>query len=175
MKLESKDNVPISPIAKQKNMQYIIISISFLCILPLASVVAEMKLEETTLHWILFGKWFLFWASGIRLFIAGIWRVSDPEYIAIKVFRININENYAMIRELGIANIALGCMGILSLINEHWRLLAAITSAIFFGLMALQDFSRKSDTFNEYIVLVYDSTVFIVLVFFCVFIFQQLT
>lgn len=154
---------------------YIAISICLLLILPTACIITEILKEDILLHWTLVGKWFLFWAAGIRLFTAGVKQASNPEFTATRIFRFTSRESFVIIRELGFANIAMGSMGILSLINEHWRLLAAIVSCIFFGFAALQHFSRKSDSVNEYIAMVYDSVVFIVLALFSVLTFPQLS
>lgn len=153
---------------------FVTISIALLFILPSITILLESITEDIPMHWSLVGKWFLFWASGIRLFTAGIRQTSNPEFTATKIFRFTTKESFVVIRELGFANIAIGSMGILSLINEHWRLLAAITSDIFFGLAALQHFSRRPDSFNEYVALIYDSIVFVILCFFCVLSFPQL-
>lgn len=157
------------------NVFYLAMSICFLLILPAASIIAEMIKEELTLHWTLAGKWFLFWAAGMRLFTAGIRQASSPEFTAKEIFRLNTRESFVVIRELGFANIAFGAMCILSVINEHWRLLAAITSAIFFGFAALQHFSRKPASINEVVALVYDTTVFMVLLIFSIITFPLLS
>ncbi|MFT3704327.1 MAG: hypothetical protein QM802_18305 [Agriterribacter sp.] len=154
---------------------YLGMNIALLCVLPTLCIITETITEETPLHWTLIGKWFIFWAAGVRLFTAGIKQASNPEFTAHEIFKLKNTESLIVIRELGFANISLGVMGILSLINEHWRLLGAIASSIFFGLAALQHFSRKPDSINEYVALVYDSVVFIVLTLFSVFTFPLLS
>ncbi|HMF70608.1 MAG TPA: DUF6790 family protein, partial [Flavitalea sp.] len=110
-----------------------------------------------------------------RLFTAGIKQASDPEFTAREIFRFTSRESFVVIRELGFANIAMGAMGILSVINDHWRLLTAITTCIFFGLAALQHFSKKPESVNEMIALLYDIIVFIALLLFSIISFPFLT
>lgn len=157
------------------NPFYLAMNIALLFVLPTLCIITEIVKEEIPLHWTLVGKWFIFWAAGIRLFTAGIKQASNPEFTATEIFKLKGRESLVIIRELGFANISLGTMGMLSLINEHWRLLGAIASSIFFGLAALQHFSREPTSINEWIALVYDSVVFIVLALFCVFTFPQLS
>jgi len=161
--------------SKKLNIFYLLMNISFLCILPAACVAAEVLKENILLHWALVAKWFIFWAVGMRLFTAGIKQTSDPEFTAREIFRFTSRESFVVIRELGFANIALGTMGILSVINDHWRLLTAVTTCIFFGLAALQHFSKRPDSVNEMIALFYDTIVFVVLLLFSIFSFPYLT
>ncbi|HTE25906.1 DUF6790 family protein [Flavitalea sp.] len=164
-------NTKIQQPTKQRekfNVFYVIMNISLLCILPAASVTAEIVKEQIPIHWTIVAKWFIFWAAGIRLFTAGLKQAANPEFTAREIFRFTSKDSYVVIRELGFANIALGAMGILSVINEHWRLLAAITSCIFFGFAALQHYSKKPDTPNEFVALVYDTSVFIILLVFTI-------
>jgi hypothetical protein len=145
-----------------KNSSYLILNILLLFILPALSVIAEVIVEKESPDWMLIGKWFIFWAVGIRLFTAGIKQSSNPEFTAVKIFHMKTAESFVVIRELGFANIALGVMGILSVINGHWRILAAVTGGLFFGLAGFQHLFKKPDSRNELIAMFYDITVLLV-------------
>ncbi len=145
-----------------KNSSYLIMNILLLFILPLFSVLAEVIFEKESPHWKIIGKWFIFWAVGIRLFTAGIKQSSNPEFTATKIFHLKTAESFVVIRELGFANIALGVMGILSVINSNWRILAAVIGGLFFGLAGLQHLFKKPDSRNELIAMFYDITVLLV-------------
>ncbi len=145
-----------------KNSSYLILNILLLFILPALSVMAEVIVEKESPDWLLIGKWFIFWAVGIRLFTAGIKQSSNPEFTAVKIFQMKTAESFVVIRELGFANIALGIMGILSVINTNWRVLAAVIGGIFFGLAGLQHLFKKPDSTNELIAMFYDITVLLV-------------
>jgi hypothetical protein len=150
------------------NKAYLIMNIGLLLILPLVSLITESIFEKTPVSPGLFVKWFIFWAAGIRLFTAGITQTSNPAFTATKIFRLK-PETYVIIRELGLANIALGVMGILSLLNDSWRMLAAISCSIFFGLAALQHSLRETFGYNELIAALYDAIVCIVLLLYLLF------
>ena len=79
------------------------------------------------------------------------------------------SESFVVIRELGFANIALGVMGILSVINSNWRILAAITGGLFFGLAGIQHLFKKPDSSNELIAMVYDLVVLLMIVLYLIF------
>jgi hypothetical protein len=145
-----------------KNSSYLILNILLLFILPALSVVAEVIVEKESPDWMVIGKWFIFWAVGIRLFTAGIKQSSNPEFTATKIFHLKTAESFVVIRELGFANIALGVMGILSVINSNWRILAAVIGGLFFGLAGLQHLFKKPDSRNEVIAMFYDITVLLV-------------
>ena len=144
-------------------------NIGLLLILPVVSFIAESSFEKEPMTASLFIKWFIFWAAGIRLFTAGLKQASNPEFTATKIFRLLKPETYVVIRELGFANISLGVMGILSLLNDSWRMLAAISCGIFFGLAALQHSLRETFGDNELIATLYDAIVCIVLMLYLVF------
>ena len=148
-------------------------SISLLFILPLLSVIYGHFIEKESIDRQLILKWFIFWAVGIRLFTAGIKQASDPSFTGTKIFKFTSRESYVVIRELGFANIALGVMGILSLINNDWRIIAAISSGLFFGLAALQHSTIKPGSKNEWIALFYDFGVFLMMLVYLSFIFTR--
>jgi hypothetical protein len=141
---------------------FLLLNVAILCVLPLLSITGEVIFEHESFTWMLVGKWFVFWTTGIRLFTAGISQSSNPAFTA-RIFKMKTQESYIVIRELGFANISLGVMGILSVINEHWRILAAITGSLFFGLAGIQHLFKKSDSSNEMIAMIGDLFVFIIL------------
>ena len=151
------------------NKAFLLMNIGLLFFLPIASFITESIIEKIPMSIGLFLKWFIFWAAGIRLFTAGIKQASNPEFTATKIFRLLKPETYVIIRELGFANIALGVMGILSLLNDSWRILAAVSCSIFFGLAALQHSLRETFGDNELTATLYDALVCIVLVLYLIF------
>jgi hypothetical protein len=162
-------DTPVRRSSKNGNYVYLIMNIFLLFILPLLSIASECIVEKESMNWILIGKWFIFWAIGIRLFTAGIKQSSNPEFTAVKIFKMKSSESFVVIRELGFANIALGVMGILSVINNNWRILAAITGGLFFGLAGIQHLFKKPDSRNELIAMIYDVTVLLIILLYLVF------
>ena len=101
---------------------------------PLLSVGIEATAGRAALSAALVGKWFVFWSVGIRLVLAGVRQIAQPEYTAHVILGFKSNESLLLVRELGFANFALGVVGILSLLFPAWRLPAALAGALFYGL-----------------------------------------
>jgi hypothetical protein len=154
--------VNISSVKNKKMNSFLLMNVSILCVLPLLSIISEVIFEHESFTWMLVGKWFVFWATGIRLFTAGISQSSNPAFTA-RIFNMKTQESYTVIRELGFANISLGVMGVLSVINDHWRILAAISGCMFFGLAGIQHIFKKPDSTHEMIAMTGDLFVFILL------------
>jgi hypothetical protein len=154
--------------AKKNKHAYLTMNVLLLIIFPTLSIAAEYIFEHEPFTWLLIGKWFIFWAIGIRLFTAGISQASNPGFTA-GIFHMKTQESYTVIRELGFANISLGIMGILSVINEVWRLLAAVAGGIFLGLAGLLHLFKKPDTRNELIAMLYDLSVLLVVILYLLF------
>ena len=152
----------INPV-KTKGNFYLWLNLSLGIIFPVLCIVSEHKWDHVPFDWQLTGKWFIFWTVGIRLFTAGIKQASMPEFTGTKIFSFKSKESYVVIRELGFANMSLGAMGILSVINEQWRLIAAITGGLFLGLAGLQHCLKTPATKNELIALLYDLFSFLML------------
>jgi hypothetical protein len=115
---------------------------------PLLSVFLEYRMRRTPLDPGLIGKWFVFWSIGVRLFIAGIGQIAMPGIAVLRIFHAT-EEKGPGIRELGLANISMGIMGMVSLVYDEWRPLAAITGGIFFGLAGLRHLFRKPGNFHD--------------------------
>jgi hypothetical protein len=145
------------------NYTYLIFNISLIFILPVLSTTGEFVIGKLPITLEPAAKWFIFWAIGIRLFVAGIKQASSPEFTATKLFNLKSAESYVIIRELGFANISLGVMGILSVINDDWRLIAAITGGLYLGFAGLQHCLKKPESLNEVVALIYDLIVFILI------------
>jgi hypothetical protein len=75
----------------------------------------------------------VFWGAGLRLFIAGLRQVIQPRFTAQHIFETKGDEALPIVRELGLANVAIGLVGILSLIEAHFVLPTAIAAAVFYG------------------------------------------
>jgi hypothetical protein len=168
--MEQSHHQPVNYTGKRRGGKnsYLIINIFLLIVFPLFSISAEHLFEQEVFTWQLLGKWFIFWAIGIRLFTAGISQASNPAFTA-RIFRMKSQESFVIIRELGFANISLGVMGILSVINHDWRLLAAIVGGLFLGIAGLQHLFKKPDSQNEVIAMFYDLSVLIIIILYLIF------
>ena len=82
---------------------YVASVIGLLCLLPVLSTVIEPAVTHVPLGIPLFGKWYVFWAVGIRLLLAGIRQISQPAYTAQTLLGIKDASSHLVVRELGIA------------------------------------------------------------------------
>jgi hypothetical protein len=103
-------------------------------ILPLSSVYADQAVLHNTLPlMLLIGKWFAFWAGGVRLFIAGVRQSLEPRFTAQAIFGITSDDPLPFIREIGMANIAMGVIGIIAGFAADFVLPAAIAGGPYYA------------------------------------------
>jgi hypothetical protein len=142
---------------------YLISVVLFMLLLPLVSTLIEMKGHDLPLSLLLAGKWLIFWAIGVRLFIAGIRQATKPAFTAQQIFHISGTDSYPVIRELGFANICMGIVAMTSLFQSEWRMPAAVAGGLYFGLAGLLHVFKKPDSRNEMVALISDLYLFIVI------------
>ena len=148
-------------IAKTKHTAlFTVWCIALLAVLPIAAAALESRIDNVVLNWPTYSKWFVFWGVGIRLFFKGIKLASAPQITGLSLSSFKNRESYLLLLELGFANMALGSMGILSVINDQWRLIAAIAGAIYFGLADMVRLLKKPDGRHELVALIYNVLVF---------------
>jgi hypothetical protein len=141
--------------------------ILLLLILPIGSIAAETILSHHALSLtFLAGKWFVFWAAGIRLFIAGVRQIAQPEFTASDIFGIRDSQALPIVREVGFANLSMGLLGISSLLRSEWVVPAAIVGGMYYGLAGAGHVSQKNKNNKEYLAMFSDAFVFIVLLVF---------
>lgn len=146
------------------NKVYIISVSVFTFLLPFICSVAQMLINhDTTFSFELFGKWFIFSAVGLRLFLAGIRQTTNPAFTAKEIFHIDKPESFPILRELGFANICFGLVAIVSLFMPGWRVVSAFASGLYYGIAGLQHLIKKPAGTNEMFALVTDIIIFIFL------------
>src|SRR5580704_14536861 len=148
---------------------YFAIVILLLLIFPLASVTTEAVLSRHTVSVILLiGKWFVFWAVGVRLFIAGARQVIQPRFTAEEIFGLADRGVFPIVRELGFANLSMGLLGICSLVRSGWIVPAALVGGLYYGLAGIGHVFQKEKNAKENIAMVSDGFIFLVLLAFVV-------
>ena len=148
---------------EQVNKGYIfgVSAITFL--FPVVSAFVEIIISNQPPSFALFGKWFIFFAVGIRLLLAGIRQTVNPAFTAKEIFHIETTDSFPIIRELGFANICFGLIGLISLFMPQWRIVSAFGSGLYYGLAGLEHFLKKPAGANEKFALVTDIIIFILL------------
>jgi hypothetical protein len=112
---------------------YVAIVIALLLALPLISIVAQIVLtDQSALHGAaylaLVAKWYVFWAVGARLSLAGLRQIIQPRYTAETILGLKGAESLFFVRELGFANVSMGSVGVVSLAAPSWLTPAATYS-----------------------------------------------
>lgn len=148
------------------NLFYITIVSILTFIVPTIGFIAEHITNNTALTFNLFVKWFIFSAVGLRLFLAGIKQVKNPEFTAKQIFHIDSPDSYPILRELGFANICFGLVGIISLFKPEWRIVSAFASGIYYGIAGVQHLFQKKSGINEKFALWTDLFIFVLLLIF---------
>lgn len=150
----------INSIDDQPNKFYII-SVSVLTfVLPVIGFISEHFIIETDLTFDLFCKWFIFSAVGLRLFLAGIKQVKNPEFTAKQIFHLDSPDSFPILRELGFANICFGLVAIVSLFKPNWRIVSAFASGLYYGIAGVQHGLKKTASINEKFALWTDLIIF---------------
>ena len=135
---------------------YLLIVINTMLVLPLASLSLEYLFIGNPVNAILsFEKWFLFWALGVRLFVAGLRQVFQPDFTAKHIFEIEDPKANVVVQELGFANISFGLVGMASLYIPHWALPGLLLGTVFYGLAGINHIFKKKNR-TEWIALISD-------------------
>ena len=146
---------------------YFVLVILLLLILPVTSVSAEAVLSRHTLSILfLIGKWFVFWAVGIRLFVAGIRQVIQPRFTAEEIFVVRDPASFAIVREVGFANLSMGLLGICSVVRFGWIVPAALVGGLYYGLAGIGHIFHRDKNAKEWLAMISDGFIFVVLLVF---------
>ena len=123
---------------------YIAVVIGLMLILPTASIVSELFVAHNgALNALIVGKWFVFWAVGVRLVMAGIRQIIQPRYTAEIILGLKNSDAMLIVRELGFANTAIGSAGLGSLFFPGWILPISTIGAIFYGLAGINHLTHR--------------------------------
>lgn len=141
---------------------YPLIVALLMVVLPVLSVVLESARGAGTLLELV-GKWFLFWAVGVRLSTAALRQIVQPEFTARDIFGVTDRAAWIVVQELGFANLATGVAALCSLFIEAWRPPIALVSGLFYGLAGLRHVLNRPRDLNENIALYSDLWVCLVL------------
>jgi hypothetical protein len=143
---------------------YFVIVILLLLVLPAASVMIEAVVSGHAVTVIsLIGKWFVFWGVGVRLFSAGVRQVIQPQFTAEEIFGIQDRGSFAIVREVGFANLSMGLLGMGSLLRPNWVVPAAIVGGLYYGFAGLGHAFKRNRNAKENVAMISDMFIFLVL------------
>jgi len=153
---------------------YFLSVILLMAAFPLGSIAAEHSYFHSAVPLpLLVGKWFVFWSAGVRLSLAGLRQIFQPSFTSRQIFGIESNDALPIVRELGVANLATGIVGLVSLAKPGFVLPVALAAAIFYGIAGIRHLTDFGRTGNQTIALVSD--LFAALVFAAYFAFVELS
>ena len=135
---------------------YLVSVLGLTVVLPVVSILLDMALSGSAITLSLVGKWFVFWAVGIRLFLAGIRQVLQPSFTAVTIFKIKDPEAEKLVTEIGFGNLSMGLIGILSLAVPNWLVPSGVAGGLYLGLAGLKHIASKNCTREENIAMVTD-------------------
>jgi hypothetical protein len=148
---------------------YLAAVVLLMLVLPVASVAIEaLRAPGAAELMPLVGKWFTFWAVGVRLFLAGVTQTLRPQFTARSIFAIKDEGALAVVREVGFGNLAMGTLGLASLAEPGWLVPAALAGGLYYGLAGVGHVLRKTRNLKEQIALVSDLAIFALLAVFVV-------
>ena len=142
---------------------YVAIVVLLMLVLPVSSILLEFTISGTArFDPVLVGKWFVFWAVGVRLLLAGLRQMIQPAFTARTVLGLKSEESFILVRELGFATTAIGSIAAATVFVPGWSMPMALVGAIFFGLAGanhathegrgkLQNLAMISDLFIAFV------------------------
>lgn len=141
----------------------------FMFLLPILSILTEVIANKNHAAFItLLGKWFVFWAIGIRLFTAGVRQIIKPGLTSEGILGIKGKEVWVIVRELGFANAAMGLAGIIALWQPEWRLAVAFIGGLFLLLDGVQHAVSKHRNFEENVAMYSDLFIGLIMAIFVI-------
>ena len=143
---------------------YEISVVTFFIILPIVGVIIDVSIlkSEINIYSLMF-KWFVFSGVGLRLLSAGLKQLINPSFTAKEIFKVNDEKSFSIVREVGLANISFGFIGLLSFFLPQFRLAAAISGGLYFGLAGCLHLFNKVKSRDEIFAMISDYFIFFVL------------
>jgi hypothetical protein len=117
-------------------MYYLMVAATLFA-LPLLCILLDAHGRGSAPDLALLAKWYTFWAVGVRLFLAGVRQVIQPQYTASVILGIKEQASLLLVRELGFGNLAIGLIGLLSIAIASARTAAALAGGVFYCLAGL--------------------------------------
>jgi hypothetical protein len=146
-------------------MIYALVVILTMFALPSACVAVELLSGHGSVIWLI-GKWFVFWAVGARLLLAGLRQYFQPGFTSRDILGIESPDAFVLVRELGGANVAAGIVGLASFVVPTFVLPAAIGAAIFYAVAGVEHARQEHRGGKESLAMVSDLFVAAILALF---------
>jgi hypothetical protein len=148
---------------------YILIIVLLMFVFPILSILTELFVFPSAAGIILLiGKWFVFWAVGVRLFTAGLGQVLRPQFTTEKILGIKDSGQLIIVQELGFANLAMSILGMSTILNGSWISPAALVGCLFIGLAGIRHAFSKERNLLENAAMLSNLIIFAVLLIYII-------
>ncbi|MEO8669420.1 MAG: hypothetical protein ABI399_12945 [Bauldia sp.] len=145
---------------------YLAAIILLLAVLPVLSILVEFVTTTGAGLLPLVGKWFVFWAGGVRLFLAGLSQVFRPQFTYGGIFNIKDPEAGKLVKEIGFGNLSMGLVSLFTIIVPDWIVPAALATGLYHLLAGIQHWLNGVRGTKETVALVSDLAVGVILLLF---------
>ena len=140
---------------------YVPMVIALMLVLPLISIVVQLMLADHSAlaaasNLAIVAKWYVFWAVGVRLSLAGLRQIFQPRYTAETILGLKGAESLFFVRELGFANVSMGSIGLVSLLAPSWVPAAALLGTLYYGLAGINHCFHRARNKLQNVALVSD-------------------
>jgi hypothetical protein len=135
---------------------YPFIVIALMFVFPIGCTIGEAIVGNAPWSLIVIGKWFVIWSVGVRLLLAGLRQVVQPRYTAEVILSLKSDESLFLVRELGFANVAIGLVGVGSIVFPAWRAAGALAGGVFYALAGVSHVLQRHRGRLENIAMVSD-------------------
>lgn len=135
---------------------YYAVVVATMLLLPALSVGIDHWLHPDQAVMLSIGRWFVFWGLGVRLFLAGLKQVSQPEFTARDIFQITDPDATKIVSELGYANLSIGLIALASLALPDWTAAAALAGGLFLGLDGIGHVRNSNRNLGESVAMLSD-------------------
>lgn len=136
-------------------MYYVVVTL-LMFVLPAASIAGDWVAASSAFGPAVVLKWYVFWAVGWRLFLAGVRQILQPAYTAREILGHKGDESILLVRELGFANVSIGAVALLSHAWPNWRMPAAVAGSVFYLLAGGNHLFQKHRNRLENVAMVSD-------------------
>lgn len=150
---------------------YLVTVLLLTVVLPITSIYAQLSFANTPQAvMVLVGTWFVFWSAGVRLVIDGSLQFFRTKFTAEEIMGLYTVDAIPVVRELGVANLGIGIVGMASIVLPQFALPIAIITAISYGVAGSRRAREGQRTGNETAAMVSDLLVSSVLVLYILYV-----
>jgi hypothetical protein len=140
-----------------KRYGYTLFTLCLMVIFPILFAVLELTIRPGHTSLLeAFGRWFVFWGVGVRLFVAGIRQIIAPALTSEGILGIKGKAVWQIVRELGFTNLGIGLVAIASFWVPNWTYAAALAGGIFLTFAGIEHIRKKQRTFDESVAMITD-------------------